>query len=160
MKLPAFYVLDAISKNVYEPYGRTFTSFIISLFLDTYAQVDQSTRSKMEEMLLTWRTGAPNGKELFGIGPQTAIERGIWGGGILGQVRVLGYLGRIRHHSCPTKQSSTSYGDSRQPHISQAQVISELEFTIGQKQRALQINPYDSISQGHLHVLEQVKSYE
>jgi len=33
----------------------------------------------MDEMLLTWRTGAPNGKELFGLAPQMAIERGIWG---------------------------------------------------------------------------------
>jgi pre-mRNA cleavage complex 2 protein Pcf11 len=87
MKLPAFYVLDAISKNVYEPYGRTFASFIVPLFLDTYAQVDQTIRSKMEEMLITWRTGGPNGRELFGMGPQAAIERGIWGGDNL-EVRV------------------------------------------------------------------------
>lgn len=81
MKLPAFYLLDAISKNVYEPYARYFTPFVIPLFLETYRQVDQTTRSKMEEMLLTWRTGGPGGKELFGIGAQVAIERGIWGGG-------------------------------------------------------------------------------
>jgi pre-mRNA cleavage complex 2 protein Pcf11 len=79
MKLPAFYLLDAISKNVYDPYARFFTPFVIGLFLETYHQVDQATRSKMEEMLLTWRSGGPNGKELFGIGPQVAIERGIWG---------------------------------------------------------------------------------
>ena len=80
MKLPAFYLLDAISKNVYEPYARHFATFVIPLFLETYDQVDQATRGKMEEMLLTWRTGAPNGKELFGIVPQVNIERGIWGG--------------------------------------------------------------------------------
>jgi hypothetical protein len=34
----------------------------------------------MEEMLLTWRTASPTGKELFGVIPQLAIERGIWGG--------------------------------------------------------------------------------
>jgi hypothetical protein len=34
----------------------------------------------MEEMLLTWRTASPSGKELFGVIPQLAIERGIWGG--------------------------------------------------------------------------------
>jgi pre-mRNA cleavage complex 2 protein Pcf11 len=80
MKLPAFYLLDAISKNVFEPYARHFATFVIPLFLETYEQVDQNTRSKMEEMLLTWRTGAPNGKELFGVVPQVAIERGVWGG--------------------------------------------------------------------------------
>ena len=30
-----------------------FRPFVISLFLETYQQVDQATRSKMEEMLLT-----------------------------------------------------------------------------------------------------------
>src|SRR5882762_4069491 len=88
MKLPAFYLLDAISKNVYEPYSRHFASLVASLFLDTYAQVDQATRSKMEEMLLTWRTGAPNGRELFGVGPQVAIERGIWGSGSTADVSI------------------------------------------------------------------------
>jgi hypothetical protein len=29
-------------------------------------------------LLLTWRTGSPPGKELFGVPPQIAIERGIW----------------------------------------------------------------------------------
>jgi len=35
----------------------------------------------MEEMLLTWRTGSPMGKELFGVQQQMAIERGVWGAG-------------------------------------------------------------------------------
>ena len=34
--------------------------------------------SKMEEMLLTWRTGSSNGRELFGVVSQVAIERHIW----------------------------------------------------------------------------------
>ena len=80
MKLPAFYLLDAISKNVFEPYARQFATLVVPLFLETYDAVDQSTRGKMAEMLLTWRTGSPAGKELFGIGPQVAIERGVWGG--------------------------------------------------------------------------------
>src|ERR1700742_2316128 len=81
MKLPAFYLLDAISKNVYEPYARHFAIFVTPLFLETYGVVDDSTRSKMEEMLMTWRTGSPHGKELFGVAPQVQIERGIWGQG-------------------------------------------------------------------------------
>ena len=79
MKLPAFYVLDAISKNIYEPYARQFSSFVVPLYLETYRQVDDATRGKMEEMLLTWRTGSPTGTELFGIQQQHAIERGVWG---------------------------------------------------------------------------------
>ncbi|KIM46082.1 hypothetical protein M413DRAFT_48601, partial [Hebeloma cylindrosporum] len=65
IKLPAFYLLDAISKNVYEPYARRFSSFVVALYLDSYPLVDDNTRGKMEEMLLTWRTGSPMGKELF-----------------------------------------------------------------------------------------------
>ena len=78
MKLPAFYLLDAISKNLYDPYARHFSAFVTPLFLDTYQVVDLSTRSKMEEMLLTWRTASPTGKELFGVPPQVSIERGVW----------------------------------------------------------------------------------
>jgi pre-mRNA cleavage complex 2 protein Pcf11 len=40
--------------------------------------------------------------------------------------------------------------------ISKSQVLSELEFTLGQKERALQANPYDNVSQNHLNVLQQV----
>ena len=87
MKLPAFYLIDAISKNVYEPYARHFSSVVATLFLDAYGQVDQATRGKMEEMLLTWRTGSPIGRELFGVGPQVTIERGIWGSGPSSDVR-------------------------------------------------------------------------
>lgn len=82
MKLPAFYLLDAISKNVYNPYANGFAPFVVGVFLETYEQVDQSTRSKMEEMLLTWRTGSPNGRELFGVVPQLAIERQIGEGNL------------------------------------------------------------------------------
>ncbi|KAI0081710.1 hypothetical protein K474DRAFT_1688442 [Panus rudis PR-1116 ss-1] len=132
MKLPAFYLLDAISKNIYDPYARQFTPVIVKLFLDTYNEVnDPSTRSKMEEMLLTWRTGSPHGRELFGVGPQVAIERQIWGGG----------------------QSNQNGA----PSISTAQVLSELEFVLGQKERALQNNPYDKNAQNHVAVLQQLR---
>ena len=81
MKLHAFYLIDAISKNVSDPYSRHFAAVVVPLFLDTYHEVDDSTRSKMEEMLLTWRTGSPSGIELFGVPCQIAIERGVWGDG-------------------------------------------------------------------------------
>ncbi|KAF9226570.1 hypothetical protein BS17DRAFT_775836 [Gyrodon lividus] len=135
MKLPGFYLLDAISKNVFDPYGRQFAPFVIPLFLDTYQQVDQATRSKMEEMLLTWRTGAPNGKELFGVITQLTIERGVWGG--------------------DTTSSVDGYGGSS--HVSKVQVLSELEFTLGQKERALQNNHWDATAQKHVEVLQQLR---
>lgn len=34
----------------------------------------------MEEMLVTWRTGSPTGKEVFGVASQLMLERSIWGG--------------------------------------------------------------------------------
>ncbi|KAH0587693.1 hypothetical protein J132_00504 [Termitomyces sp. J132] len=135
MKLPGFYLLDAISKNVYEPYARHFATFVIPLFLETYGQVDETTRSKMEEMLLTWRAGSPHGKELFGVPPQVAIERGVWGDG--------------------GASPNTSYGGPG--HVTKAQVLSELEFTLSQKERALQTNPYDTTNQGHIGVLHQLR---
>ncbi|KAG8218602.1 hypothetical protein J3R82DRAFT_4245 [Butyriboletus roseoflavus] len=134
MKLPAFYLLDAISKNVFDPYARHFAPFVIPLFLDTYQQVDQATRSKMEEMLLTWRTGSSSGKELFGVITQLAIERGVWGGD---------FTSSVDGH--PSGQ------------ISKVQVLSELEFTLGQKERALQTNPWDVTAQKHVEVLQQLR---
>ena len=81
MKLPAFYLLDSMSKNVHDPYARKFAPVIVRLFLDTYGQVDPKTRQKMEEMLLTWRNGSPTRSEVFGAVNQLAIERGVWGEG-------------------------------------------------------------------------------
>ncbi|KZP02311.1 hypothetical protein FIBSPDRAFT_685355, partial [Athelia psychrophila] len=76
MKLPAFYLLDVISQNVFNlhPYARQFLPMVSQLFLDSYRKVHQSPRRKMEEMLLTWRTSGVNGKELFGVVPQVAIQ--------------------------------------------------------------------------------------
>ncbi|KAF7793670.1 hypothetical protein EIP86_004785 [Pleurotus ostreatoroseus] len=133
-KLPAFYLLDAICKNVFEPYARLFTPVVVRLFLDTYELVDQSTRQKMDEMLLTWRTGAPNGRELFGTVPQLALERKIWGG------------------------ESTQNGSSRGSNgISTPQVLTELDLVLHQKENLLQANPYDKQSQTHVAVLQQLK---
>ncbi|PIL37089.1 hypothetical protein GSI_00781 [Ganoderma sinense ZZ0214-1] len=136
MKLPSFYLLDAISKNVYDPYARSFTPIVVRLFLDTYEAVDQQTRSKMEEMLLTWRTGSPNGRELFGVVSQVAIERHIWGG---------------------ESTQSTPGGRDGGSSISQAQVLSELEFVLGQKERVLLASPHDELTKHHISILQQLR---
>ena len=150
MKLPAFYLLDAISKNVYEPYARRFTSFVVPLYLETYSQVDEGTRGKMEEMLLTWRTGSPTGKELFGVTQQIAIERGVWGdGGTSNSVSVPSF---VSSSFSSVLQSSFHSGTGQ---ITKSQVLSELQFTLGQKERAVQSNPYDTTAQNHIVVLHQ-----
>ena len=141
MKLFAFYLLDAISKNVYELYAHRFSSFVVPLFLESYFQVDESTRDKMEEMLLTWRTGSPSRKELFGVHQQIAMERSIWGDGGLSNSFTV------------SPSSGFLSGTGR---ITKSQVLSELQFTLGQKERAVLSNPYDLTSQSHMDVLRQV----
>ena len=157
MKLPAFYLLDAISKNVYEPYARQFAGVVAGLFKDTYDVVDQPTRSKMEEMLLTWRTGAPTGRELFGVVPQIAIEGHVWGGPS-NQNHVRASPSRASRR--PDRRARKSAGRNRtttsQPMVTQGRVLSELEFVLGQKERALQANPYDKTTQNQIVVLQQV----
>lgn len=130
-KLPAFYLLDAISKNFFEPYARIFAPFVVSLFLQTYSQVDEPTRAKMEEMVLTWRTGSPSRFELFGAQHQLSIEQGIWGDG--------------------------GSGHSNGSQITRAQVLSELQFALGQKERAYQANPFDPNAQNHIAILQQLR---
>jgi hypothetical protein len=79
MKLPCFYLLDAIAKNVYDVYASVFSRIVVSLFVDTYFQVDPNTRIKMEEMLLTWRTAGPDYTELFGPDGQIQLQTAVWG---------------------------------------------------------------------------------
>jgi len=152
MKLPSFYLLDMISKNIFEPYARLFSTFVIPLFLETYQQVDEATRSKMVELVLTWRTGSPTGKELFGVPAQVQIERSIWGE-TSSSVRPRSVNVRRRPQNRRFKSASTSQSNG---FITKSQVLSELEFTLGQKERAVQANPSDTTSQNHLHVLHQV----
>jgi len=79
MKLPGFYLFDAISKNLYDTHAGALATIVVPLYLDTYYQVDASTRNKMEEMLLTWRTAGPDHTEIFGSSVQLTLQAGIWG---------------------------------------------------------------------------------
>lgn len=117
---------------------------VSNLFLDTYGQVDPQTRTKMEEMLLTWRNGSPTRSELFGTVNQIAIERGVWGNGSDSAVS-------------PAKwKRSPPYSSPVQ--ITKGQVLSELQFAIDAKKRALHLNPYDTDAQRKTEVLHQVCS--
>jgi len=58
-KLPAFYVLDSVVKNVGTPYTLFFGRQLYSTFMEAYVLVDNSTRRKMEEMLKTWKEPVP-----------------------------------------------------------------------------------------------------
>lgn len=79
-RLPAFYLLDSISKNIGPPYLLLFGRFIERAFLTTYHIVDSVTRKKLEELLGTWRTGGPDGGELFRLpeeGRNGRVQHGI-----------------------------------------------------------------------------------
>ena len=147
-KLTAFYLLDAISKNLYEPYARHFGPVVVPLFLDTYSQVDESTKAKMIEMLATWRAGAPNGKEVFGAVPQLAIEQELFG--------VSASL--VRTFDDRLYSALVTLGLQDAARISSAQVLGELQFAIGQAERETQSNPYNNTVRTQLPVLHQVSS--
>ena len=148
LKLTAFYLLDAISKNLYEPYARHFGPIVVPLFLDTYSQVDESTKAKMIEMLATWRAGAPNGRELFGAVPQLAIEQEVFGTGASSVRSLSGRLASL----------FLTRGTQDVTRISAAQVLGELQFAIGQAEREMQSNPYNNTTRNQLPVLHQVGS--
>jgi len=58
-KLPAFYVLDSVVKNVGTPYTLFFGRQLYSTFMEAYALVDNNVRRKMDEMLKTWKEPVP-----------------------------------------------------------------------------------------------------
>jgi pre-mRNA cleavage complex 2 protein Pcf11 len=58
-KLPAFYVLDSVVKNVGTPYTLFFGRNLYSTFMEAYVLVDNNIRRKMEEMLKTWKEPVP-----------------------------------------------------------------------------------------------------
>jgi len=147
LKLTAFYLLDAISKNLYEPYARHFGPVVVPLFLDTYSQVDESTKAKMVEMLATWRAGAPNGRELFGAVPQLAIEQEVFGTGTSSVRSINGQIASL----------FVTLGLQDNTRISPAQVLGELQFAIGQAEREVQSNPYNNTMRNQLPVLHQVR---
>jgi hypothetical protein len=55
---------------------------------------------------------------------------------------------------CPLQPISGFY--SRSGRISKSQVLSELEFVLSQKERALHTNSSDTVSQNHINILQQV----
>jgi pre-mRNA cleavage complex 2 protein Pcf11 len=68
-KLPAFYVLDSVVKNVGTPYTLFFGRNLYSTFMEAYALVDNMTRRKMEEMLKTWKEPVPGSIDIRPVFP-------------------------------------------------------------------------------------------
>lgn len=116
---------------------------VSDIFLDSYNQVDPSTRVKMEEMLWTWRDGGQNGRELFGIGPQESIERAI--------------LPINSRHLTPSRLPIAESPQEGQT-ITKGQVLIDLEVTLNQQERRLQLNAYDSNIRQNIEVLKQLRN--
>ena len=68
-KLPAFYVLDSIVKNVGTPFTLFFGRQLYSTFMAAYALVDQPVRRKMDEMLKTWKEPVPGSMDTRPVFP-------------------------------------------------------------------------------------------
>ncbi len=135
-----------ISKNIYNPYACLFAAFVAPLFLRTYSEVDALTRSKMEELVLTWRTGSPSGTELFSLSLQASIERGMWGSG----TRSGGSRFHVQRKRRKTKAKIQSTSFRRSDQVTTLQVLGELEFNFCQKECAQQANAHDPINQQYI----------
>ncbi|GAA5848917.1 hypothetical protein JCM8547_006388 [Rhodosporidiobolus lusitaniae] len=106
--LPSFYLLDSISKNIGPPYLTLFARFLERTFLSSYHAVDASTKTKLEELLGTWKTGASDGGELFRMpeekGREGRVQRGI-------EVALWGVGGRKGGMAGGTREGSKGYGN-------------------------------------------------
>lgn len=79
-KLPTFHLLDSISKNIGHPYTVIFGRWIQTTFTHVYRLTDGVTRTKLGDMLKTWRSyPPPYGSELFGQQVQKNLEMNIFG---------------------------------------------------------------------------------
>ncbi|KZT41186.1 hypothetical protein SISSUDRAFT_1043265 [Sistotremastrum suecicum HHB10207 ss-3] len=139
VKLPALYLMDAISKNIYNPYASAFSQHVDRIFIDAYDQVDSQTRGKMEEMLWTWRTGSPTRKELFGVVPQHTIENHV--------KAKRSSLGSVERAPPPQPRAAT-----------RSQVLTEIDVLLALKEQFRNNNPYDEQSASHIEVLRQLKA--
>ncbi|KAF4629633.1 hypothetical protein G7Y89_g8510 [Cudoniella acicularis] len=69
-KLPAFYVLDSVVKNVGTPYTIFLSRGLYSTFMEAYALVDNNVRRKMDEMLKTWKEPVPGALDTRPVFPR------------------------------------------------------------------------------------------
>ncbi|KAG0647902.1 pcf11 [Hyphodiscus hymeniophilus] len=122
-KLPAFYVLDSVVKNVGTPYTLFFGRQLYATFMEAYALVDSSTRRKMDEMLKTWKEPVPGSMDTRSVFPPE-ITRPIENALIKARTSALqleqqrtqqqGY-GRGRPMSAPYRNTPTPPGAGRPP---------------------------------------------
>ncbi|GAA6044072.1 hypothetical protein JCM8097_005017 [Rhodosporidiobolus ruineniae] len=160
--LPCFYLLDSISKNIGAPYLALFSRFLERTFLSSYHAVDASTKTKLEELLGTWKTGASDGGELFrfpdegreGGRVQRGIESVLFGTGGRGGAGL----------SAATRESSVGYGNgvNQVPHAAttseRSGVLYDVRRLLGLRQEQADLNPDDQINKGQIEALKKLEN--
>ncbi|KAL8696912.1 MAG: hypothetical protein Q9224_002556 [Gallowayella concinna] len=68
-KLPAFYVLDSIAKNVGGAYTRCLGQNLYHTFMNAYASVQAPIRKKLDEMVKTWKEPVPGSSDMRPVFP-------------------------------------------------------------------------------------------
>ncbi|KAL8664904.1 MAG: hypothetical protein Q9168_007810 [Polycauliona sp. 1 TL-2023] len=68
-KLPAFYVLDSIAKNVGGAYTRCLGQNLYHTFMHAYASVQAPIRKKLDEMVKTWKEPVPGSTDMRPVFP-------------------------------------------------------------------------------------------
>ncbi|GAA5939965.1 Pcf11p [Sporobolomyces koalae] len=160
--LPAFYLLDSISKNIGAPYLALFARFLERTFLSAYHSVDSATKVKLEELLGTWKTGGSDGGELFrmhdepptGARVQKGIETALFGATGRGGI---GAGGKGRDAA-----ESYNAGVQQLPHAAtsgeRSGVLYDVRRLLAQRQDQAAGNPEDQINQGQIIALKKLES--
>lgn len=125
--------------------------------MGAYSSVDGVTKTKMEEMLRTWRHGGVGGTELFGHEVRESIEVGIFGkSAATGYSHHFSHYGGYPGHHVPTPPPSQHIDPFEQQ---KSKVMSLLTTTLQRKRLALADNPGDAEVRVHIGVLEQVRHH-
>lgn len=74
-KLPAFYVLDSIAKNVGTPYTVYFGLNLFHTYMNTFASVDNNVRRKLDEMRKTWSQPVPGSQSTYPVFQKTVTSK-------------------------------------------------------------------------------------
>ncbi|ODV90311.1 hypothetical protein CANCADRAFT_25963, partial [Tortispora caseinolytica NRRL Y-17796] len=75
LKLPALYLLDSICKNVGPPYTDLFAQNLYKTITEAYTLVDNSTRTQIQRLFLTWLQPMFHKPTLFPEDPTKKLER-------------------------------------------------------------------------------------
>jgi pre-mRNA cleavage complex 2 protein Pcf11 len=136
-------------KNCPEPYIGLVTPIIHRLFLDVFNSVDETTGTKMREMLVTWRTGLAGGAPVFQNAILDMIERGVYDRGY-----VSASPRRVSRRALREPLFFQRTNGPRKP--TPQQVWTELEVVFSTKERMARENPHDEVTRKHLEILNQV----